>query len=434
VKSDPRFAGLLAVSAVVCGSLVFLAWHLAVVEQLYATSAVAVVALVAVVLAWAERVASLDRSLASMLSGRDAEPARSQLVRAVLSDSLKVIESHSSSRTAMQIERHQELEQLQALLDTVPAALFVLAADEKMRPVNRSARRFESLEVIGEEEARILSGLRPGNRRIVVLGSGLRYLLLATLFAAPGRAVARLISVQPIAGELDIVELEAWRDMTRVLAHEMMNSLTPIVSLSESLAALVQRAPRSDLVASDIPAAIDALRRRSAGLLDFVQRYRQMSDLPIPVMTPIRLGTFLSELNTLMSSRFSEQGISFSCAPADPDLVVNADRDLLWHAVINLLTNASEAVASVARPVVELSCGRTEDALWLAVRDNGAGIDDAQREQIFVPFYTTKPGGSGVGLSLARQIAVAHGGKLEVKPNFPAGCEFRLTLPLEHSE
>ena len=128
-----------------------------------------------------------------------------------------------------------------------------------------------------------------------------------------------------------------------------------------------------------------------------------------------------------MVSRFQEKGVGFRSTVSDPDHLIAADSGLLTHALINLLTNAIEAVSSVAQPAVELNVESADDRVVIAVRDNGPGIPDDEREQIFVPFHTTKPGGSGIGLSVARQIAIAHGGKLEVQPGNP-GCVFLITL------
>jgi signal transduction histidine kinase len=212
--------------------------------------------------------------------------------------------------------------------------------------------------------------------------------------------------------------------MASVLAHEMMNSLTPIVSVSESLASHIERAR---LPGSDILDAIEAIRRRSLGLLDFVQRYRQASDLPKPVLNRVRLGELVAGLDALMVSRFREKSIDFQSVVSNPDREIAADAELLNHALINLLTNAIEAVSSVVQPAVELRVEAADDAVVFAVRDNGPGIRDDEREQIFVPFHTTKPSGAGIGLSLARQIAIAHGGRLEVEPTYP-GCVFLLTI------
>jgi len=419
VTARVRFSVHIAVSAAVCGALAFVVCWLAVVQHLYFTSLAVAIVFAGFTFAWAHRLAVLDRSLASVIAGRAEEvAARSPLTRSALSDSLAALDVRSANSTVSEIEHRQRIEQLEALVDTVPAALFALGTNGQLRPINRASRRLE----VGRDALR---DLRPGSRRIVELGASMRYLALATQFRAPGRETELLISVQRIAGELDIVEVEAWRNLTRVLAHEMMNSLTPIVSVSESLASHIERAR---LPGSDIPDAIEAIRRRSVGLLDFVQRYRQASDLPKPVLNAVRLGEFVAGLDGLMVSRFREKGVDFQSAVSNPDREIAADSELLTHALINLLTNAIEAVSSVAQPAVELHVESNDDSVVIAVRDNGPGIRDDEREQIFVPFHTTKPGGSGIGLSLARQIAIAHGGKLEVQPNTQSGCVFLLTL------
>lgn len=413
-----RFSMRVAMWASVCGALAFLACWLAVVQHLYFSSLAVAIIFAGFTLAWAQRLAVLDRSLASVIAGRAEEAAaHSPLTEAALSNSLAALHARSASTTSNEIEHRQRTEELQALVDTVPAALFAVGANGQWRPINRAARRLE----VGDA----LRDLRPGSRRIVELGARLRYVALATQFRAPGRETELLVSVQRITGELDIVEVEAWRNMTRVLAHEMMNSLTPIVSVSESLASHIERAR---IPGSDIPDAIDAIRRRGIGLLDFVHRYRQASELPRPVLKPVKLGELFAGLDALMASRFREKGIDYRSTVSDPAREIMADAELLTHALINLLTNAIEAVSSVAQPVIEVSVDASAEAVVIAVRDNGPGIPDDECEQVFVPFHTTKPGGSGIGLSLARQIAIAHGGKLEVQPGRRPGCVFLLTL------
>jgi two-component system, NtrC family, nitrogen regulation sensor histidine kinase NtrY len=418
VTERVRFSVHIAVSAAVCGTLAFLACWLAVVQHLYFTSLAVVIVFAGFTLAWVHRLAMLDRSLASIIAGRAEEvAARSPLTKSALSDSLAALDARSANSTMDKIEHRQLTEQLEALVDTVPAALFALGGNGQLRPINRASRRLAAgLDALRD--------LRPGSRRIVELGASMRYLALATQFRAPGRETELLISVQRIEGELDIVEVEAWRNMARVLAHEMMNSLTPIVSVSESLASHIKRAR---LPGNDIPDAIEAIRRRSLGLLDFVQRYRQASELPKPELKAVKLRELVAGLDALMVRHFQERGVEFQSAVSNPDREIAVDSELLTHALINLLTNAIEAVSAVVQPTVALRVESTEDAVVFAVRDNGPGIRDDERDQIFVPFHTTKPGGAGIGLSLARQIAIAHGGKLEVQPTDP-GCVFLLTI------
>jgi len=232
-----------------------------------------------------------------------------------------------------------------------------------------------------------------------------------------------LVSLQSVVGELDAVQLKAWEDMIRVLAHEIMNSLTPISSLSESLSSIL----RAENVSTDTVEAMETIARRSRGLTDFVDRYRRIAELPQPRRQRVTLGTLVVELDRLMRGRLGAIAYRSEVQPAD--LSVLADPDLLHQAMINLLHNAIDAVADAKNPTITLSCMRLDSEIAIQVADNGKGVPPQLRNDIFVPFFTTKPNGSGVGLSLARQIALAHGGKLEVWDNDGAGSIFRLTLP-----
>jgi two-component system nitrogen regulation sensor histidine kinase NtrY len=342
---------------------------------------------------------------------------------------------------AARAERLRQLEFLQTLLDTVTAALFVIAPDGTLTLINRAARqltgapvsRFEAVPLFGASLSRQLQGLAPGGREIVTLADGQRMLASAARFAAPDHGPRRLISLQRIAGELDAVELKAWQDMANVLAHEMMNSLTPIASLSESLEELLRSAPagsaRSDIVNEEAAVAVEVIKRRSRGLMDFVARYRAIAELPAPRPQPVRMDRFLSDIDRLLAPTFAGQRIACRVAIEPPDSAVAADPQLLEQAVINLLRNAADAVTGMAEARIEISCRVQEAMVFIEFADNGCGVPQVHRDQVFVPFFTTKAGGSGIGLNLARQIALAHGGQLLYRANEPAGSVFTLSLP-----
>jgi signal transduction histidine kinase len=383
----------------------------------------------------------LERFIDGFIAGDFEHPASRADGTGFLRERLALERAAKALESARQ--RHvQEMHYLRTLLDTVSVALFVLAEDGTMTLGNPAARhlagqeagRLEQLPAIGRRAAQELTGLAPGERRLLRLASGQRVLAQCAQLSAAG-VTRRLLSLQNIAGELDAVELKDWQDVLRVLAHEIMNLLTPIASLADSIRPRVSELAgashdgASAQHASDVAEAVEAIARRSAGLTSFVGRYRRLAELPPPVLLPVRIADVISRIEPLMGAALAAQGIAFESQVEPPDLTVPADRDLLEQLLVNLLHNAIEACAGVARPSIRVTCSYREDTVTLQVNDSGRGIDTATLERIFVPLYTTKPGGSGIGLSLARQIAHAHGGTLEATPGNPRGATFTLVMP-----
>jgi signal transduction histidine kinase len=434
-RARPGFLFGVMLRALLLALLLTALFHLLGYTQYYATALVVALCSALTVADLAQYAAREARSTERFLEALSASALETPVQRSAIPASLR--EAYDRTLSSLREDRQRQRssrEYLHALLDTVPAGLLVLRADGSTDLVNRAAYRllgepvqhFSQLPSLGPDAAAQLLALPPGTHRIVQLANGGRLLASASQFSTPGTAPQRLISLQRLAGDLDAVSLTAWDDMARVLAHEMMNSLTPIASLSQSLDGLLRAGgPREE-----IAGALETILRRSQGLLRFVERYREVATLPEPQPQPLQLAVLLQGVERLVRPALEERGIALDTRVMPPDLVARADPDLLEQALINLLRNAADAAAPEPQPRVGIHCRLEGERCIIEVHDNGPGIAPEQREQVFVPFYTTKPDGSGIGLSLARRIAQAHGGQISVLGQEPRGSVFRLSLPL----
>jgi two-component system nitrogen regulation sensor histidine kinase NtrY len=430
-----RFAIGVTARAAGVGALAFFAFELIVRDRLYATGAVVAGAAVLLAMDLARAARTADRLFADFVEALAAGAADAPTRAAARFPALAA----SLARAAVRLDsdrhaRERRIQELESLLDTVTAALLILEDNGRVFLANRAARalfghagvRLGDIPALGAA-AQALQELAPGARTIVRLADERRMLASATGFRAPDGGPRRLISLQSLSGELSVVELKAWQDLVRVLAHEMMNSLTPIVSLAESLQTLVEGSSGAD---AQMAEAIEVIARRSSGLMGFVGRYRIMAELPEPQPEVLAAGDVIAGLERLMRGVLDEKGIAFGSRVEPEGLELRADPELLEQAMINLLKNAIEAAAGGSAPRIELSCHAEDRRVVLSVSDNGRGLPETDPEQVFTPFFTTKAGGSGVGLSLARQIAQAHGGALIARRNTPAGATFMLSLPM----
>jgi len=351
--------------------------------------------------------------------------------------------------------REEEAATLRSLLEHVPVALAARDADGSLELLNTAARRLfagpgpveaESLAGYGTDLTEALDALQPGQTRIVrvTLGDTVQRMKLSLTQVTLRRARRSLIALENIQSELDATELGAWNDLVRVLTHEMMNSLTPISSLAETAHGLLEDQARSEPAAAPDPAKAQAAReealadvgealttiaRRSEGLLRFVEAYRRLTKVPDPKRMQVTARTYLERLVRLFEADFKARSIALDVVVEPRTLEFLGDAELLDQAMINLLRNAAEAVEGCDAPRIELGAGLDRAGrAYLKVADNGVGLSAEDREKIFVPFFTTKPRGSGVGLSVVRQVAAAHGGSITVAPRTGGGTVFTLTI------
>ena len=234
-----------------------------------------------------------------------------------------------------------------------------------------------------------------------------------------------VVSMKNIRSVLENKETEAWQKLIRVLTHEIMNSMTPIVSLSELLKNKQASEEINEEDREEMKQAIDTIFRRSSGLVRFVENYRKVTGIPTPGPEIIPVDSLFGNVVPL----FKEETDTIRILPASSHLQVIADKTLIEQILINLIKNALDATKECADPQIELSAGiNAEGKTFIQVKDNGTGIPADVQERIFIPFFTTKPVGSGIGLSISRQIMYMHKGSLTVISEAGKGSRFLLTF------
>jgi len=343
--------------------------------------------------------------------------------------------------------QESEMRRLTALIEHIPVPLMTLHADDAITLQNNAARRLfgaaavtrvGDLRQFGSGFARAVEEAIPGDRQLVtftVEGAEYHLTLAATEIIIEGDR-ERLISLQDIQSEIDATQAEAWQDLVRVLTHEIMNSITPVTSLAQTAAELVddvvlETGPESPFAEEleDVQSAVATVARRSGSLVQFIDSYRQITRLAPPEKKRVALTDLFETVMSLATAEWNDAGVSLSSAVEPSGLYVYADRDLLEPVLLNLLRNAWQATSGVDTPEISLR-GRLNRRgnTVIEVEDNGHGVPAEIATKIFVPFFTTREGGSGVGLALARQVMIAHGGFIRLGKDSAAGTRFTLTF------
>jgi len=245
-----------------------------------------------------------------------------------------------------------------------------------------------------------------------------------------------IITFQDIRSEIEQKEIQAWHDVIRVLAHEMLNSFTPVSSLASTIKSITENEKGEILKLDqldpediqDINLAALTIKKRSDGLLVFVNDYRTISNVPIPEIVEIKVKQFLSEICLLMSHATEAAGVELKLMPIPANAIIKADNKLIEQVLINLINNSIYALQGRKDPVIKMSCVVDSNRTIILVSDNGKGIEEKIMNQIFIPFYTTKTTGSGIGLSLSKNILKKHGGNLLVNSQVGVQTTFSLVF------
>lgn len=337
-------------------------------------------------------------------------------IDAELRDSFNlIIEKFQQSRA----QRELQANYLEVVMRHVPVPLIAARSDHSLRLVNNPLRRLTGLNSLShlDDLARIDADL-PAQLKAIVPGQ--QKLLQVRIRDVPAElrvAVSeirvdgdaeRLYSIENLSGELTAREASAWRNLIRVLTHEIMNTLTPVTSLAQTCTTMLDKPDSAD----DIREAVTTIARRSEGLTNFVSRYRELLRVPQPVPAAVPVLAALQDAVRLLDTVLRRVEVNIDVVPESLEL--RADRQLLDQVLLNVIKNASEAMQDAPDPRLQLSARLEFGRTVIRVSDNGPGIPDEIVDQVFIPFFTTRRDGSGIGLSVSRQIMTAHGGQMAI--------------------
>ena len=446
-----RFTFFLAVRVVLVGVSIAVTMWLLLTPGYYSTTIIAVMTLVLFAAELWRFVSRTNREIARFLDAARYADFSQRFSFDEMGTGFKelgvaftdILERMRSERESQEIE----VRRLKALIEHIPVPLLTLHADNSISLQNNAARRLfgasdvtqlADLRQFGQSFHESVAEAVPGNRELVTFSvEDIEYqLTLATTEVVVSGQSDRLVSLQDIQTELDLSQAQAWQDLVRVLTHEIMNSITPVTSLATTASDVVDDmiektgsdSPLTEDL-TDLRDAISTVARRSDSLMQFVNSYRQLTRLAPPEKKRVRIQELFDSVGRLAASEWPNREIKLGQVVQPTELDIHVDRDLLEPVLLNLLRNAWQATLEVKEPIIELR-GRLNRRgnTVIEVSDNGPGVPEESASKIFVPFFTTKEGGSGVGLALARQVMTAHGGFIRVMPNEGGGAKFSLTF------
>ena len=356
----------------------------------------------------------------------------------------EVLEAFRQARA----EKEANLQYLNTIVQHVSVGLLAFDASGQVELVNQAA-----LKLLNTYRLRLLSDLETQHpdlpRRLIgpgrqaafayAAGQGNDLAIRTTDVRLRGRLVT-LASLQNIRSELQQKEVDAWQNLTKVLRHEIMNSVTPLVSLTGTMQAILEQdiaenlptdgpgAPVLAEAVGDLRDALATIAQRGEGIMRFVDAYRHFTTIPAPRLSDVPVAPLMQRVAALVRPAFDEQKIDLRITLPDARRTIRADEAQVEMILLNLLKNAREAVERTPNPVIQFEAFPEAARLTIRVTDNGPGIEPEALEQIFIPFFTTKKTGSGIGLSLSRQMMQQQGGQLTVDTTVGQGTAFCLTF------
>jgi nitrogen fixation/metabolism regulation signal transduction histidine kinase len=340
-------------------------------------------------------------------------------------------------------EKETQYQYLQKILELVDTGILSYETESgEVMWMNESLKRMlllpylKTIHSLQKRDAALYEqvvNLKPGNNHIATVHqekNSFKILLSVTGFQTDGKKF-HLVAFQNINEALDETESKAWQKLLSVMTHEIMNSVAPISSLADTLKnrlqQSVQHLDNSNGVVDDLEIGINTIKRRSEGLLKFAEVYRNLNKITTPNLSHVFVRDLFENMHNLMQPTLNQKGIEMEIILKDPELALDVDTGLLEQVLINLIVNAIEAVKETAHPRIILSAViSANNKPAVKVSDNGSGMNEEVLDNIFIPFFSTKKNGSGIGLSLCKQIMMLHKGNITVQSVEGKGSVFTL--------
>jgi two-component system nitrogen regulation sensor histidine kinase NtrY len=353
----------------------------------------------------------------------------------------QVLEAFRKARS----EKEEHLLYLNTIVEHVSTGLISFDNEGNVELINATAKRFlktetlRNIEELIETQSRlykVLFDLPTGKSSLFRMEGDIQLSVTATEIILRGKKV-KLVALQNIQPELQKKELEAWQNLTKVLRHEIMNSITPIASLTstlkdvlvEDLKHIKGKFELPEEAVDDLQDGLDTIAGRSQGLIKFIDAYRDYTSIPLPEIKSIAAEDLFEHISQLLKIEIRKSKIDFKYTIEPPEMMLHVDEELIEQVLINLIKNAIEALEGIENPSIMLKAELNElNNPKITVTDNGPGIVMEALEQVFIPFYTTKKTGSGIGLSLSRQIMQLHNGTLTVDSKLGEQARFTLNF------
>jgi two-component system, NtrC family, nitrogen regulation sensor histidine kinase NtrY len=344
-------------------------------------------------------------------------------------------------------EKEANYQYLKTIIHHIGIGIISFNRSGEIQIINNAAKRFfkinqlthiDKLGTFSPELLEKVAKLRTGTRDLVKIYTSDEIIQLA-IYAIELNLRGedyKLITLQDIHSELEEQEMDAWQKLIRVLTHEIMNSITPISSLAATVGGEVEYLQEnaengiSTADLDDMQLAIQTIQRRSEGLIRFVSDFRNLTHVPIPKFANVKVIDILNRVSMLMSQEAQQSQISFQTTIEPDTLLITADAEMIEQVLINLVKNAIQALDSceerAEKQIILFAKQDEKSRPFIIVRDNGPGIEKEAIDRIFIPFFTTKKNGSGIGLSLSRQIMRQHKGSITAHSEINVGTDFIL--------